>query len=107
MPTKKENNQKPLTLNDLAQFSEEVLLPAVNSLIQEEGKKIKIEIKGELNERLKPIEINIEEMKMDIKDIKKNITSLEVDVSNLLTLDRFDRFKKYNGLQEEHEVLTR
>ena len=53
-----ENNQKPLTLSDLGKFTEDVLLPAMKSLIEEE-----------LEDKLNPIKQELFSIKEDIKRI--------------------------------------
>ena len=57
MATKKKN-QKPLTLSDLGKFTEDVLLPAMKSLIEEE-----------LEDKLNPIKQELFSIKEDIKRI--------------------------------------
>jgi len=48
--TKEEN--KPVTIEDLGKFTEQVLLPAIHSLIKEEDGKLRHELKDYIDEKL-------------------------------------------------------
>lgn len=70
-----ENNlQKPLTLEDLGKFTEEVLLPAIGNMIDDRlEEKLEAKLEQKFEEKLGPIRQEIFAIKEDIKWIKEKI----------------------------------
>ncbi len=81
----KKNNQNPLTISDLAEFTEEVLLPAVKDIVKDE---IKIEIGKHRHEMKDYIDSKLAETKGDIisyiKGDKERDKSWKIKVINIL-----------------------
>jgi hypothetical protein len=53
------------------------------------------------------IEQEVSSVKMDTNFLKGELSRLEAGLGEKVTVYRFDRFKKFNGLKEEHEVAAR
>lgn len=81
----KKNNQNPITISDLAEFTEEVLLPAVKDIVKDE---IKIEIGEHRHEMKDYIDSKLAETKGDIisyiKGDKERDKNWKVKVINIL-----------------------
>jgi hypothetical protein len=45
-------------------------------------------------------------LKLDTNYIKDEFRRLDTVMSGYVSIYRFDRFKKYNGLKEEHEAAA-
>ena len=67
MPAKK---QKFLTVRDLAQFTEDVLLPGVERIVKEEGKEIKKELSTLVTEKIDDVKKSIRVLGGDIIELK-------------------------------------
>lgn len=67
-----ENNllQKPLTLEDLGKFTEEILLPAIGTIIEEKLGKLEIKLDAKLEEKLSPIRSELSSIRVEISSIR-------------------------------------
>jgi len=86
---KKGSNQNPLTLNELGEFTEDVLLPAVKDIIQEE---IAVEIGKHRHEMKAYIDSKMEENKGDIisyiKGDRERDKNWKVKIVNILKREK-------------------
>ncbi|MCK4554586.1 hypothetical protein KAU19_06550 [Candidatus Parcubacteria bacterium] len=64
------NNQKPLTLSDLGKFTEDVLLPAIEDMMDQK-------LEEKLETKLAPIKSELLSIKQDIEWIKDRIKRIE------------------------------
>lgn len=62
------NSEKNLTMSDLAQFSQEILLPAIEEVLEE---------------KLLPIRNDINEMRADINEIRLDINGIQLELVNM------------------------
>ena len=66
------NSEKTLTMSDLAQFSQEILLPAIEEMLEEK-----------FEEKLRPIRQDINEMRVDINEIRLDINGIQLELVNM------------------------
>ena len=93
-------NNSPVTMGTLMQFTEEVLLPAIERIFDE---KLEEKFEEKFTQELLPMKRDIADIKMDINFMKKENYSLERTLESKVSTYRFERFKKFNGLKEELE----
>lgn len=89
MKRKKSNNQKPLTLDELGEFTEDILLPAIENIVEE---KVDTAIEKHRHEMKAYIDDKMGETKGDIisyiKGDQERDKSWKVKVVNILKRER-------------------
>lgn len=102
-----ENNlQKPLTLEDLGKFTEEVLLPAIGNMIDAKlEEKLEQKLEEKFEQKLSPIRQEIFCIKEDIKWIKDKIEKIQIANSeDILALDDEIQKLKIRTAELENQV---
>lgn len=93
-----ENNDKPqsqiVTFEDLAKYTEEVLLPGVEEIIDEKLAPIRHDI-SDMKTDIVDMKNDIIDMKSDIADIKQELVAIRKELSDIKSrLDRLERATK-------------
>ena len=76
---------KPLTIEDLAKFTEEVLLPAIDGRFEVVDKRF-----DAMDKRFDAIESELSEIKQELSIIRRDLSSLEVRLERLEKTNRKD-----------------
>jgi len=118
--------QKPITLDDLAALikSEAARVESsLNNAIDELAAVMKSEVErldkrmgnhmSRIDSRLERIIVKVDLIEQEVSTLMMNMNfvrgelkQMEAGLSEKVTVYRFDRFKKFNGLKEEHEAAA-
>ncbi len=102
-----DTQNKSLTLEDLAKFTEDVLLPAITTIVDETvERKLDEKLEQKLEQKLAPIRQDIIEMKQDIADIKQELSAIrhELDAINR-RLDKLEQRTKEDSDAYGSDIL--
>jgi septal ring factor EnvC (AmiA/AmiB activator) len=88
----KNNTDKPITLEVLADFWTEVALPSIDKRFIEE-REITNKQFDKVSQKFKHIDDELIVIKGDIKQIKREITEVKGELSNTPTRSEFESFK--------------
>ena len=72
------NNQKPITWEDLGNFTEEVLLPALDRMMDEKlDSKLDEKLDSKLDEKLKPIYEELSFLRSQVFQVNERLEEVE------------------------------
>jgi archaellum component FlaC len=100
-----DKNEKYLTLSDLSQFTEEVLLPAISAMIDE---KLETKLEEKFEEKLGPIRVRLSDIEDDIKRLEQKIDRIAKAGSEdifAVNGDVQDLWNRVRRLEERIKVL--
>jgi len=102
------SNQKSLTLEDLGKFTEEVLLPAFEKMLDDKFKKELMPFKQEIYEKIDSINHNLKFIRQDIERLEAKIDRIAQANSEDITAVNGDVKKlkiKVEQLEKEIAII--